>query len=367
MITNALVRVVPKSITRFVYDHWGTPDFVLYSAVFWDTYNFLQESQWWDRKKLEQYQIGQLRKLLHHAYENIPYYHKIFKERNLRPEDIKHIEDLTKIPSLDKDTFKSHFSEMVSENVKTRTVPLSHTSGTTGKPLQFYQSYSENIVEWAFICHQWSRVGYRPGERRVELRGPPIDKKTPIIYRPLDGVLRLSPIIGNRNVAERYLDRMKSFGARFLHGYPSAIAAFASVIRKYGLKVSFKLEAVLLASETVYDWERDLIEEIFNCRTFAHYGLAEHVVLAAECEKSSSYHCVPQYGVTEVDPETHEILGTGFLNYINPIIRYRTTDVSLSPLSLGCESCGRDYFPIIKRGLFGFFSGDVWFIGFGMS
>lgn len=348
MITNTLVRVVPNSITKFVYNHWGIPNFIRYSTLFWDTYNFLQKSQWWDKKKLEKYQIMQLRKLLHHAYENVPYYHEIFKERHIRPEDTKHIEDLRKIPSLDKDTFKSHFSEMISKNVKTRNLPLSHTSGTTGKPLQFYQSYSENVIEWAFICHQWSRVGYRPGERRVELRGAPIDKKNPIMYRPLDGVLRLSPIVCDKNIVELYLDHMKSFGARFLHGYPSAIATFASLIRKYGLKIPFKLQAVLLASEAVYDWERELIEEVFNCRTFAHYGLAEHVVLAAECERSRFYHCVPQYGVTEVDTKTHEIIATGFLNYINPFIRYRTTDVSFSPLYLECEFCGRDYFPILE-------------------
>ena len=49
-----------------------------YGKVFWDTYNFLQESQWWSREKLEEHQMEQLSKLLRHAYENVPYYRGVF-------------------------------------------------------------------------------------------------------------------------------------------------------------------------------------------------------------------------------------------------------------------------------------------------
>jgi phenylacetate-CoA ligase len=237
---------------------------------------------------------------------------------------------------------------MIAKNIDTRSLPLSHTSGTTGKPLQFYQTYTENIIEWAFICFQWSRVGYIPGEKRVEMRGPIINKKKPFIYRPLDKVLRLSPVIKDKKVAEFYIRSMKSFGARYLHGYPSAIATFASMIRKYGLDVPFKLKAILLSSEEVYNWEREIIENVFNCRVFSHYGLAEHVALASECEESSFYHFIPHYGIIEIDPKTHEIIATGFLNFVNPFIRYKTTDVILSPVFWGCDRCGRQ-FPIVER------------------
>jgi len=338
-----------SSLVKVIYNRWGIPNFVRYNKTFWNTYNFLQKSQYWTKEKLREYQFKQLKKLLYHAYENVPYYHRIFKERGLHPGDIRSLKDLNKIPYLNKDVFKSRFNEMVAKNIDVRNLPLSHTSGTTGKPLQFYQTYTENIIEWAFICHQWSRVGYRPGERRVEMRGPLINKKKPAIYRPLDNVLRLSPIIKNKKVVEFYLKCIKSFGAKYIHGYPSAITTFASMIRRYGLDVPFKLRAIFFASEEVYDWERKMVEETFDCRVFSHYGLAEHVALAAECEKSRFYHFMPQYGVTEIDSETHEIIATGFLNYVNPFIRYKTSDIASSPISSECEHCGRNYFPIVKR------------------
>jgi len=183
---NRILYNIPylSSLAKIVYNNLGIPDFIRHNDIFWKTYNFLQISQWWTYDMLREYQFKQLKRLLYHAYENVPYYRKIFKERNIKPEDIKRIEDLSKLPILDKDTFRKHFKDFIARNINVKNIFLTHTSGTTGKPLQFYQTYDENIIEWAFICFQWSRVGYRPGEKRVEIRGPIINKKKPAIYRP---------------------------------------------------------------------------------------------------------------------------------------------------------------------------------------
>jgi len=346
------VRLTPlrkyvKKILAF-FPPISVPVNVRYGRIFWETYYFLKTSQWWSKEKLKKYQLMQLRRILYHAYENVPYYRKVFKQINLTPNDIKSLDDLKKLPVLDKDTFKKHFNEIIARNINLKNTILSHTSGTTGKPLQFYQSYSELEKEWAFIVHQWSRVGYKPGEPRVEIRGSIISGKHPIEYDPIGNVLRLSPRIDNKEIAQYYLRKIKAFRAKYLHGYPSAIASFASIIRRYGLSVPFKLKAVFFASEKVYNWQREIVEEVFKARVFSHYGQAEHVALAAECEFLSHYHFVPQYGVVEIDPQTHEIIATGFLNYVNPFIRYKTTDVVSPPIYSHCPYCGRNYFPIVR-------------------
>ena len=69
------------------------PALIRYGRVFRGTYNFLQRSQWWSRDQLEDYQMQQLSKLLHHAYENVPYYRKVFDERGLKPEAIQDFDD----------------------------------------------------------------------------------------------------------------------------------------------------------------------------------------------------------------------------------------------------------------------------------
>src|SRR4030043_2007188 len=73
------------------------PPSIHYGSVFRETYAFLQESQWWSREKLEEYQIQQLSTLLNHAYSNVPYYRRVFDERALKPKDIQNIDDLAKL------------------------------------------------------------------------------------------------------------------------------------------------------------------------------------------------------------------------------------------------------------------------------
>jgi len=344
-----MIKSLPYPLRHGVKYVYGLlPPRIRYGRVFWETYKFLQESQWWSREKLEEYQFQQLRNLLNHAYENVPYYRRVFNEIGLKPENIQCFDDLKKLPCLTKDDFRKHFTELIARNIDVRNLPMARTSGTSGKPLQFYTAHDIQEKEWAFICHQWSRVGYRPGDARVEIRGPIREGKSRVEYDPVSKVLRLSPRIDNKEVAQYYLELITRFGAEYIHGYPSAIAFFAYTIKKHGLRVPFRLKAIFFASEIVYGWEREICGEVFNCRVFSHYGMAEQVALGAECEHSPFYHCLPQYGIVEIDPETNELICTGFLNYINPFIRYRTTDIATGVLPK-CDKCGRQYFPILEN------------------
>ena len=85
-----------KQGLKYAYSVIPAP--IRYGNVFCETYAFLQESQWWSREQLEEYQLEQLSKLLHHAYENVPYYRRVFDERGLKPKDIQSINDLKKLP-----------------------------------------------------------------------------------------------------------------------------------------------------------------------------------------------------------------------------------------------------------------------------
>jgi phenylacetate-CoA ligase len=349
MTLRESIKRLPSPLKQGIrYAYGMLPPRVRYGKVFWETYDFLQESQWWSREELEEYQMHQISKLLQHAYENVPYYREVFDERDLKPSDIQELDDLKKIPYLTKDTIRARAKDLLAQNFDPVNLPLSHTSGTTGKPLQFYEDPLTEEKEWAFICHQWSRVGYKPGDLRVELRGP-VDRDKPVWYLPAIKVLRLSPLIEGEKKAAYYLEKMQGVGAKFLHGYPGAISSFAFLIKKYRLEVPFSLRAVLFASEAVYPWQQELVQEVFRCRVFSFYGMAEKAVLASGCEQTDYYHCIPQYGITEIDPDTKEIIGTGFLNYATPFIRYKTTDIASMPISLICETCGRSYYPLFAR------------------
>ena len=327
------------------------PPLILFSHAFQKELKFLAKSQYWSKSELEEYQLSMLRRLLKHAYENVPYYRRLFRSLKLRPEQIDDFDSLKQIPPLDKDTFKRNTILFLAKNISPWYLERVRTSGTTGKPLEFYLNRDGLMRGWAYIIHQWNRVGYTLYSLRVEIRGPPIIDQRKYEYSPLTRVIRLSPVIETREQAEYYIKLIKKVGAEFIHGYPSAITSLSKIIEENGIDTrGCRIKAILFTSEIVYDWQREIVERVFNARTFAHYGQAEHVATASECECSTMYHFMPQYGIVEIDPRTKEIIATGFLNWATPLIRYKTTDVAEGNIlwSSKCR-CGRNYYPLVEQ------------------
>jgi len=117
MSIKNLAKRLPYPIKQNLkYIYRVIPLSIRYGKVFWDTYKFLQESQWWDREKLEEYQMQQLENLLKHAYENVPYYRKVFDKRGLKPKDIQNINDLKKLPYLTKEIIRENLQDFIAQN-----------------------------------------------------------------------------------------------------------------------------------------------------------------------------------------------------------------------------------------------------------
>ena len=85
-------------------------------GVFRKTCKFLKKSQWWSKEQLGEYQLQQLSKLLHYAYENVPYYSKVFDESGLKPKDIQDFNDLQKLPFLTKDIIRKNLKDLKAKN-----------------------------------------------------------------------------------------------------------------------------------------------------------------------------------------------------------------------------------------------------------
>jgi len=117
-----------KVYSRFKKPIWKDPEFLKW-------YNFLQESQWWSKEKLEEYQIQQLSKLLNHAYKNVPYYRRVFDERGLKPKDIQDFKDLQKLPYLTKEIIQDNLPNLVARNYPRSKLRYATTGGSTGIPM----------------------------------------------------------------------------------------------------------------------------------------------------------------------------------------------------------------------------------------
>ena len=173
MILGKFAELLPYPLRQALrYAYGAIPLTTRYGKVFRDTYAFLQESQWWSKEKLEEYQMQQLSRLLHHAYENVPYYRRVFDERGLKPKDIQDIGDLKRLPYLTKEIIQGNLPDLVATNYPQSKLQYVTTGGSTGIPLGLYHERGvSDAKEWAFMLTQWNRVGYRMSDKCVILRG----------------------------------------------------------------------------------------------------------------------------------------------------------------------------------------------------
>ena len=313
---------------------------------FWNSYAFLEESQSWGVKELQAYQFEQLRLLLAKITDTSPAYAK--RLAGVPIQDITTLHAFQRhLSSMSRQDFAANYQEILSRKFNRKNCVPSGTSGTTGNALQFYHSKENQQFEWAAICHQWKRVGYDPAKsKRAEFRG--LVRPRSLFQRfPEQNMVRFSILDLNRNALPAMAEEIQRQATTFYHGYPSALYLLAQEITRSGLNFP-QPEAVLLASEMVYDFQMEQIEMAFpKARFFAHYGCAERTILAGWCEHRRVYHVLPQYSLVEIDSGTGEIVGTNLYNVENGFVRYRMTDAASGVETSPCPACRRPYVPII--------------------
>lgn len=356
MSTKELSKRIPYPIKQsFKYIYGMIPVPLRYGRVFRETYTFLQKSQWWSRGELEEYQLQQLEKLLNHAYENVPYYRRVFDERGIKPKDIKDISDLRKLPCLTKDIVRNNLPDLIAQNYPKSTLQYVTTGGTTGIPLGFYwEKGVTSPKEWAFVWRGWNWAGYEFGQKRITLRGNVIKRfknndRQWWEYNPVDNALILSSYHMTEENLPQYIKKISIFRPTAIQGYPSSLAILANYLKNENLRLE-GINCVLTSSESMYHHKRETVEKYFRAKIFDHYGNSERNALIMECEQGN-YHIISEYGILELlgkdgnsvnkEGEKGEIIATGFNNYAMPLIRYKTGDIAVHD-NQRC-SCGRNY------------------------
>lgn len=288
-------------------------------------YNFLyllKENETKSFKEMKNHQFSKLKEQVENVYKFSEFYKKKYDQFGFHPKDLKTLNDLSKIPILTKDEVRKNAKLMVLKNFRGK-LYYGHTSGTTGKPLKLFFDKKTIMREWASICYQWERVGYKPTDGRVEFRGF-IEKDVNFVFFPENKVLRINIIKMSEENINLILNKIKSKGYHFFHGYPSAIYKFAKILEKK--KKNIHPKAILLASEVLYDWQMEIIDRVFPLsKKIIHYGQAEKIILGA-WDNERKYSFIPSYGLLEINESNNEIIATGFINEIMPFIRYKLTD-----------------------------------------
>jgi phenylacetate-CoA ligase len=317
----------------------------------------LEKTQWWSIPELEQIQLKRLKKLLHHANDNVPYYHHLFKKLDFEPTHIKSISDLNKLPILTKEIVNSNFNGLYARNYPKKDLILSSTGGSTAAPMKFYIDNKWDANNMAAAYRSWSWAGYNLGDKMAYLWSAPsdVEESRRVMAKIRNFFLRtiwLDAFHLTEETMNKYITTLTNFKPKVINTYSSVIYTFSEYINTKGLK-NVKLDAILTTSDMLYDYRRKSIENAFNCEVFDYYSGRDTSLQAAECSEHFGYHLSIENAVVEFmignehvsAGETGSLILTDLCNFAMPLIRYEIGDLG-APSDERCP-CGRNL-PIMK-------------------
>ena len=267
--------------------------------------NFINNIQWYSKDEIDKYQLTKLQQLVKYSYENVPYYKDLFDKIEIKPKDIKNLDDFQKIPFLTKEIIRRNSNNLKSKNVPGFRFQLTATSGSTGKPLElFVDKIKYPINAFAYYKVFINRAGCKIYDKSVHLIGtviiPSANKDKFWKHKTMGRRMHLSTLHLKRENIPKYIEKIRKFNPKYILAYPSAIIEIARYIKENKIKPISSLKAIMLSGETLHDWQKKLIEESFQCRIFEFYGLSESTAFASSCEKSSYFHFFPEYSFIEL-------------------------------------------------------------------
>lgn len=309
---------------------------------------FLREAEKWDEARIAEYQLSEIQRIVRHAFEETRAYRALFERSGIRPEDIRTLDDFRKLPFTEKEMFRD---DLEGFSAKVAGAEYVTTGGSTGIPCGMYRDPKSFAKELASKAHQYHRVGWKEGDRQIVFRGLLINTPDHMEFVPKFNELRCSTYQFLPKQMEVYRQRALEYQPEWIRCYPSSGYLFARFLKETG-RTFPTVKGILCSSEHLYDFQRELLADVFKARIFAHYGHYEMAVLAGFCEYEDTYHVLPQYGYAELighdghpisqPGEIGEIVGTSFIMHATPFVRYKTQDLAVFK-GWSCSSCGRPY------------------------
>lgn len=270
-------------------------------------------------------QFALLKDTLIYAYSNVPFYRRRFDEAGFEPKAMVSPAEISALPLLEKADAIRAGEDLYSVD-RALDYYETFTGGSSGQALRVLLDKDSIFRERAFVTNFLAEFGYDPKTTRsVAFFGHGGTRD--YYYSPLKNEIVISPFrLFDDSQIEAICTDIKRFGAKFLLGYPSAIALLARRVKSHGINLRFN-QVVFYAENHSAD-DKAVVEEAFGCGVTSYYGHTERSVFAAitdaECLFSDCYGYTEL--VPDVYPNEYRIVCTGFISRKMPLIRYATDD-----------------------------------------
>ena len=309
-------------------------------------------------EEIKKLQSAKLVKQVAHAYNNVPYYRDLMDKKGVKPEDIHGIEDLYKLPFIEKSDLRETYPDGMRAMPLEDCVRIQSTSGTTGKRVIAY--YTQHDIDlWEDCCARALVAAGADKEDVVQVSygyglftgGPGLNGGSHKV-----GCLTLPMSSGN---TERQLQFMLDLKATVLCCTPSYAAYLGESLKEQGYTAdTIPLKAGIFGAEPWTQEMRRNIENTLGIKAYDIYGLTEisGPGVSFECSEQGGMHINEDHFLAEIiNPNTGEVLPEGEKGELVftcldkeafPVIRYRTRDICV--LSRKPCSCGRTHIRMAK-------------------
>lgn len=311
------------------------------------------EKECLSREEIEALQVKRLQETLRHCM-NSPFYKKKFEEMGIKPEDIKSVADVRKLPFTTKQDLRDTYPFGLASVPLEKCVRLHSSSGTTGNPTVILHT-QKDLDEWAnAVARCLWMVGLRPKDVFQNSSGYGMFTGGLGFQYGAErlGMLTVPAAAGN---TLRQIKFITDFGTTAIHAVPSYVTRIKEVMDQQGIdpRKDTKLRILAIGAEPHSEEQRKRIENMLGVKAYNSFGMSEMCGpgVAFECKEQNGLHFWEDYYIVEiVDPETLEPVPDGeigelVLTTINreamPLIRYRTRDLT-RVLGRTCP-CGRNH------------------------
>ena len=310
------------------------------------------------RSELEALQSYRLSRTVRRVYENVAPYRKKMDEAGVKPEDIKSIADLQKLPFTVKQDLRDNYPYGMFASPMKDVVRIHASSGTTGK--QTVVGYTAHDIDMWAECAARALVsvgGTKDDFIHISYGYGLFTGGLGLHY----GVEKLgaTAIPASAGNSMRQLQLFKDFGSSIICMTPSYAISLIELMKENNIsKDEFKLKAGVFGAEPWTEEMRKEIEAGLGIKAYDIYGLSEIMgpSVSCECECQCGMHICEDHFIPEIiDPDTLEVLPAGqqgelvftcITKEALPLIRYRTRDIATLVYDK-CE-CGRTLVRMLK-------------------
>lgn len=295
------------------------------------------------RQEMRELQYSRLKETLKRIYEIVPAYREKMDQAEISCEDIKDIEDLSKLPFTVKQDLRDNYPFGLFTVEKKDLVRIHASSGTTGKPTVV--GYTKKDMEMWTECV--SRIACMGGACSEDVA------QISFGYGMFTGALGLhyglenigaSVVPASSGNTQKQIMYMQDFGATLLVATPSYALHIAEVAKEMGLDISkdLNIKIGLFGGEGMTEPMRDEMHKLWgsDMKATQNYGMSELVGpgVSGECLELCGMHINEDHFIPEIiDPRTGELLPAGekgelvvtcITKEALPLIRYRTGDIT---------------------------------------